>query len=337
MIEPPQRWKNYMTGWLLYETIGIQMTAFVLAFTVLIGGAAGGPSLGLMAADPNATSSTALYEFLVGRHLESEGDVDGAIAAYERAARLDPTSAEILAGLAALYFEQNRPTEALQAGERALKIGPANTEANRILGMVYTALAQAAGPRSAEYQGYLSRAIAHLERGQSIAHPSVTALLGQTYVRTRAYDKAIAVLEPYVEGEPDHAEAVSLLGQAYRGAGKLDQAIAFLQNAAANSPRHYLSLAETFEIAHRWEEAAERFVKAEQMGIAPEGFSSAKLIAQLRSKDGDQTKYLAVLQKMIEINPQDPLVHNHLGIYYYERGELNRAIEVFTGALRSPT
>ena len=34
--------------------------------------------------------SEAYYEFLLGRHLEGEGDVDEAIAAYERARALDP-------------------------------------------------------------------------------------------------------------------------------------------------------------------------------------------------------------------------------------------------------
>ena len=37
----------------------------------------------------------AYYEFLLGRHLESAGKVDEAVAAFERAARLDPASADI--------------------------------------------------------------------------------------------------------------------------------------------------------------------------------------------------------------------------------------------------
>ena len=53
------------------------------------------------------------------------------------------------------------------------------------------------------------------------------------------------------------------------------------------------------------------------MGIAPAGFSANSLVARLRSNLSDAEKYLAVLQKMADLNPNDPLARNKLGIFHY--------------------
>src|SRR5688572_33287169 len=56
--------------------------------------------------------SNAYYEFLLARRLEGEGDSDRALAALQRAAAADPTSAEIKAEIAGLYLRRDpRPRE----------------------------------------------------------------------------------------------------------------------------------------------------------------------------------------------------------------------------------
>ena len=54
------------------------------------------------------SQAEAYYEFLLGRHLESEGDVDEAIAAYERARALDPRRPSRRPNSPALYARQGR-------------------------------------------------------------------------------------------------------------------------------------------------------------------------------------------------------------------------------------
>ena len=61
----------------------------------------------------NEPASSAYYEFMIGLHLESQGDGAGASAAYQRAEKLDPQSAEIPAALAELYARMNRPSDAI--------------------------------------------------------------------------------------------------------------------------------------------------------------------------------------------------------------------------------
>ena len=89
----------------------------------------------------------AYAQFLLGHHLEEVEDLEGAIAAYKRAMALDPSAADATAELAALYLRQNRIQEALTTAEQALKITPANAEANRVMGIVHAALAETEQPR----------------------------------------------------------------------------------------------------------------------------------------------------------------------------------------------
>ena len=91
---------------------------------------------------PPDRPGAAYYEFMMGLQLEGQGDSAGASAAYERAERLDPQSAEIPAALAELYVRMNRPVDAIAAGERAVKASPTNPEANWILGSLYARMSE---------------------------------------------------------------------------------------------------------------------------------------------------------------------------------------------------
>lgn len=97
------------------------------------------PAAGAQAQPPDATPG---YYFMLGRHLESAGKIDEAIAAHQRAIALAPDSAELRAELAGLYARQDRAREALDTAEDALKRDPDNREANRVIGSVYAALSE---------------------------------------------------------------------------------------------------------------------------------------------------------------------------------------------------
>ena len=81
-------------------------------------------------ADPKAQ---ALFEFLMARRMEAAGDTAGALAALERARKLDPASAEIAAEIAGNHSRQDRMAEAVAAGEQALKLDKDNVEAHHVL------------------------------------------------------------------------------------------------------------------------------------------------------------------------------------------------------------
>lgn len=219
-----------------------------------------------------AEAAPASYYFLLGRHLESEGKVDAAIAAHRRAIALEPASAELRAELAGLYARQDRAVEAIEAAETALQRDAANQEANRILGSVYAAYAGQRQPirPGEDPSSYAVRAIAALEKaqGDGPSDLAVDLMLGRLYMQTRDYQKAVGVLRRVLEEQPGYSEAALLLANAHESSGHTGAAIEALRASLAVNPRSYrghLRLAELSEKQGDWLQAAESFAHAQPL------------------------------------------------------------------------
>ena len=210
----------------------------------------------------------AYYEFLLARHLESDGDVDPAIAALERAAKADPASAEVRAELAALYARQNRAEDALKAAEAALALDADNTEAHWVMGTVHAALLQGGAETGTSPESpHLAKAIEHLERARPARayDLGLVLTLGRLYLSKPDYPKAVEVLSSLVEREPGITEAGFLLGQALEGAGRRDDAIHALERTVSFEPRYFrawMLLADLLEKQRRYKEAAGAYEQA---------------------------------------------------------------------------
>ena len=183
---------------------------------------------------PAEQAGGAYYEFLIGLHLESQGDSAGASTAYQRAERLDPKSSEIPAALAELYARMNRPQDAIAAGERAIKASPNNPEANWILGSLYARMAEMPNTREADRRSYSQRAIPNLEKANRNAHAGVPMMLERLYIAEKQYDKAVALLEQSVEDSP---ELYGALGQVYQDLGRWQDAAKAYQAAVEERPK----------------------------------------------------------------------------------------------------
>ena len=252
------------------------MKVAVLAAGLTLAAVIGAPVAAQTAAvtpttDVAARGGDAYAQFMLGRHLETADDIPGAIAAFKRAAQLDPKSSDVVAELAGLYMRQSRLDEAIAAGDEALKIDPDNREAHRVLGIVYATLVESGRRNARNTQNTasaaenLGRAIEHLEKAidpQIDSDPNVRATLARLYIASGNNDKAIPLLTQLVSEEPGWTDGPSLLAQAFAGAGRDADAITWLEKAAADDPDLYTTLAGFYERLHRWKDAAGAYDRA---------------------------------------------------------------------------
>lgn len=276
--------------------------------------------------------STAGYYFLLGRHLESEGKVEDAIAAHKRAIELDPTSAELYAELAGLYARQDRALDSVQAAEAALERDPANREANRILGSIYAALVEQRRklrPGDIPSQ-YAPRAIASLEKARrdGIPDAGLELTLGRLYVQTRAFKQAIPALRRVVEDQPGYPDAAFLLAVAQEGVGEPDAAIDTLETALIYNPSFFrgrVRVAELHEKQGRWVEAAAAYAKAQALNTAASDLTPRRAAALINAGRAAEARVL--LQPAAEAGKgsTDPAVLYLLAVSQRQVGDLSAA------------
>jgi len=253
----------------------------------------------------------AYYLFLRARRLEGEGDIPGAIAAHRRALQLAPGSAEIHAELAGLLARQNRGPEALAEGRAALAIDPANREAHRILGFVFTAMVDndPAGESSPQAVENARKAAVHFEkaRGSRPGDPAAELTLGRLYVITSEFDRAIVVLRDFLLDQPGYSEAILLLSDAHAGKGDVDAAIATLEQLMSDAnglPRAAIRLAELYEQSGRWADAAHLYARMIAQSPRMEGVLRPRRATALVNA-GRLDEARAMLREMIAAAPSD--------------------------------
>ncbi len=242
------------------------------------------PVLGQPPAPPQAStpSGQAYYEFMMARRLEADGDTAGALAALERAQKLDPKSAEILAELAALHARTNEGEKAKAAADKALAIDKDNVEAHRILALVYSAWSEGGGPPpTGETQATLrAKALEHFKAIRATpamaTDLSLQLAFGRLLLRAGHTDEAIAELEKVAAQAPYVAEPFVLLAEARTSQGRMADAAEALAQAAEINPRYYVSLGDLYERLGRWAAAAGAF------GQAIEGVRSPSRDLRLR-------------------------------------------------------
>jgi tetratricopeptide (TPR) repeat protein len=254
--------------------------------------------------------SEAYYQFILGRDLEAEGDIDGAIKAYHEAAKLDPKSAEVVAELAGLYARENKIREATDTAQAALKIDAANVNAHRVLGIIYASMArtdEGTGPLDAEAASLASQAAEHLEaarQGSEVPNPGLDLMLARIYIRAGSRDKAIALLGHMVVDEPGEPEPVNLLLQLYQQAGRQSDAVSLLESIVADQPSFYASLGELYDRQQRWNDAARAYEQSMALNGRSPDVRTPLALAWLSS--GDISKAGRAIDLLEQVRKESP-------------------------------
>jgi tetratricopeptide (TPR) repeat protein len=262
---------------------------------------------------PSAASAQAYYEFMVARRLESDGDVKGALAALDRAEKLDPKSAEVPAERAALHARQNQGPQAQEAAERALQLDKDNVEAHRILALVYSAWSEGAGqpPTGNTAETARAKAIEHFKAIRSTpamaTDLSLQIAYGRLLLRGGETDDALTVLEAVVSQAPYLAEPYVLLAEARSSKGEMLEAAEALAQAAEINPRYYVSLGDMYEKLGRWAAAAGAFGQAIQGVRQPSRDLRLRYVTALLNVPGGvgASRAKDALMELLKTSPDD--------------------------------
>jgi tetratricopeptide (TPR) repeat protein len=290
------------------------------------------PALGQTAATaPADPKAQAMYEFMMARRLESTGDNPGALAALERAKKLDPQSGEISAEIAGYYFRQNRPADAIAAAEQALRLDKESVEAHSVLGNVYAAWADGATPPPPGQSAAATRdrAIEHLSAIQAsplmATNPNLQMTLGRLHLRAGKPELAVPILEKVAQQAPWAAEPLLLLYEAQATQGKFEEAEQALVQAAEVNPRYYSTLGQFYERQGQWADAATAYEEAIGASRQPSRDLQIRYAAALINSDGGAAKARAVLNELLKASPNDTRVLYMLSNAEREAGDAKAA------------
>ena len=183
------------------------------------------------------------------------GRADEAIAHFQKAIEINPDSLEAHYNLGNALLQVGRVDEAIAHFQKAIEINPNNAEAHNNLGNVFLQV------------GRVDEARAHYQRAVEINPNSVEAHynLGNAFLQVGRVDEAMAYYQRAVEINPNDAEAHSNLGNAFLQVGRVDEAMAHYQRAVEIDPNHaevYNNLGTALRQVGRVDEAIVHYQKA---------------------------------------------------------------------------
>lgn len=282
-------------------------------------------------------TSDAYFEFLMARRLEAMGDMAGAQAALERAARADTRSAEVWAELAAFHLRRSQPEEAERAAKSSLAIAEDNVEAHRSLGLVYAGYTESNGAPSAQQKAYVADAITHLERAS--AGPSgasdliLNYTLGRLYLRNGAADKAVQSLTRSLNQNPGSLQIRLALAQAFAASDDLPGAVRTLDEIVEDEPRVAAPLALYQEQSGLLAEAAASYTKALAVQPMNRELKFRRIAALQAAKSyGQAASFAADARRQ---HPEDARFPRLQGRAVFDNGDRSGGIAVLEGAVRT--
>ena len=292
----------------------------------------------------------ALLYRLMGDAYARAGDLKNAIAQYRKAFEYDPADLEIkqnLAGYLSNYGVEltgaQRWEEAIAAYQEALQLIPT-------LNIAYANLVDVLWKRANTYRksGHIDKAIdAYLQLIQVDADADAHSLLGELYLKKRAYPQAIDAFRSAFSAKPDDWQSRKNLVAAYHhyaqhldNKERYNEAVDQLRLALTLSPKQVnlrLSLINTYQLAGDFSSAE---IELERLlEDAPESLQTENVSKNLHVARGNtlmnQRKYTAALAEFekIDSSVKTTEIYNTIGYLYLLRKQPILAIAAFESAL----
>jgi tetratricopeptide (TPR) repeat protein len=279
--------------------------------------------------DPKLT----LAYIALGEAYAERGNDAEALAAYDRALRLEPENPSGLRGAAALFLRAKLNAKAAAALEIVVRKEPADAQAHADLGAAYFAT------------GNLEGAEKEFQQALRLNPKSAATLLGQAnlLLRRGEEEQAIQVLRQVVLLAPTAHEPRFLLGSAYNRLSRFAEAVVELENAirlGAAEPEVYYHLARAYGGSGRAEKRSAALAKFAELSRQAKADTDArrqvlKLLEQAKSlvESGDLAGALAIMEQARDLRPQDDKVLFRLASVNYDLARYDKAREAIEEAI----
>ncbi len=277
---------------------------------------------------PTPTLSAAFYRTKAdGLYLE--GDLDGAIAAYEQAVQLDPGNVSLTVPLVRLLAIQGWTNDtlaerAIEMGEQAVAQAPESAPAWAVLGMAY------------DWDGRVAEAVDACERAVELdpAYAEAYAYLAEAYVDDGQLTRAVEAARTALELDPRSVDANRANGLLMEVMGNWSAAVVSYRQALDIHPN----------LAYIYIDLGRNYLYLSDTGSAIESFRRATELDPQRADALDQLgwTYYAIqdyeraqtyLAQAIEVAPDYGPAYGHLGLAYYVRRNYEDAIPNLSKAI----
>ncbi|MCS7260761.1 MAG: tetratricopeptide repeat protein [Anaerolineae bacterium] len=267
----------------------------------------------------------ASYYLAAGEGYYGEGQLDEAIAAYQRAAAMLPEEPAVHIRLAQLLILRERSAEALAAARRAVLLSPRNAQAVAIF------------CRALDWEGLYAEALDACECAVELdeRYAEAYAYLSEVYADLGNWTAARNYAQQAVERNYQSLDAHRNQGYAYELQGRYSKAVEAYENALRLHPRLvplYLSAARNYRAVGRYKEAIDRLERA--IRIEPNNSKPYDQLGWTYYLKGDVNRAVQYLEQATEINPEDAQAWGHLGLVHYVTQHYEDAIPALQRAIQ---
>jgi putative PEP-CTERM system TPR-repeat lipoprotein len=271
--------------------------------------------------------------------------------AFERANKLAPDNAQILRGLALNHIAQGQSEKGIAELEKAYSLAPDDSQTSQALVLVYTRQHQfdkatklvddmrkrtPNDPAAANLSGMVALSAEDVS-GAEAAYTAVakqfpdylpTKLqLAYVYALQGQPDKAVASYQEVLAKDPANVPALQNLSALYQGRNQIDQAVDLWVKAHKLQPENVpiaVGLIEGYIQKKDWDNglAAVRDMQV-RLPNEPRLFA---MRAELELQKGASKDAVVSLQRLAELQPQDPASRRDLAIAQEKSGDIPGAI-----------
>ncbi len=293
------------------------------------------PQWNLTAVRPHYNYTMAhLYANLAAEGLDSNDNINSAIASYKAAIQADPRSAMLTEELSDFYLQFNRVNQARSEAEAAIAKNPNDVGAHRMLARIFVRMIS--DPQSQRVDAtMLRRATEEYQKVVELDPKDVGSwvFLGRLQRAAQNIDGAARSFDKALSVEPDNEDALVGRASVFADKGDTEAAAAMFERAAQKNPsaESWQRLAAAYEQLKEFKLAAETIKKG--LALNPENAAELrKALAQDLLNAGEFEAAITAFEAVAADDNEDAEPWLRISQLRMQLGDLTKAREAATKA-----